>query len=140
MVTESKESTNAATLAAESRAETREERRARLREIASQVAKMSDEQRAALAARVSITTIEGRSLSMHNQCLLAYQIPSATIVGGFKQWIKAGRAVMKGQHGSVIWVPIGRKDKETGEIQERTGFVLGNVFDVSQTQEIGGAQ
>lgn len=100
---------------------------------------MSDEQRAALAARVSVVTIEGRQLSPHNQCLIALQVPAATIIGGFRQWIKAGRVVMKGQHGAVIWVPIGRKDKD-GELTEKTGFVLGSVFDVSQTQEIAQEQ
>jgi N-terminal domain of anti-restriction factor ArdC len=115
--------------------EDRQARRARLREVAGRVAKMTDEQRAALAARVSVMTIEGRALSMHNQCLIALQMPTSTIVGGFRQWIKAGRCVVKGQHGCVIWVPIGTKDKE-GEITERTGFVLGTVFDVSQTADL----
>jgi hypothetical protein len=46
---------------------------------------MSDEQRAAIAARMPITTIEGRALSMRNHVMCFMQNPTAiTVVGGFK--------------------------------------------------------
>ena len=115
------------------------ERRNKAREIARRVAKMSDDERAALAARSLVTTIEGRTLSLHNQCLMALQRPGATLVGGFRQWLKHGRAVRKGEHGAVIWVPIGNKRADANgdtETTERTGFILASVFDVSQTQEL----
>ena len=86
--------------------------------------------------RISHNHRKRRTLSVHNQCLIAMQYANATIVGGFKQWLKAKRCVMKGQHGAVIWIPMGRKNKETGELEEHTGFVLGSVFDVSQTAEV----
>lgn len=107
--------------------------------LAREVSKLLPEQRAELASKCMVTTIEGRALSVTNQCLIARQIPHATIVGGFRQWLKAGRCVMKGQHGACIWVPTNYKSAEQtnvdGEAVTRTGFILGTVFDVSQTQE-----
>src|SRR6266446_4874150 len=76
--------TNTETVKTVSASPDKEARRAQLREVAQRVAKMSEDERAALAARVSVTTIEGRGLSLHNQCLLALQIPAATIVGCFR--------------------------------------------------------
>lgn len=118
-----------------------DERKARFRQLAKQIADMSDAEREALAARViGISTIEGRSLSAHNVCLIATQNPSATLVGGFRQWIKAGRSVRKGEHGLMIWVPMVRKDAgagaQPGEVSTKpdsTRFICGTVFDVSQT-------
>src|SRR5882724_8209193 len=118
--------------------ETKKERRARMYNLAREVSKLTPEQRNELSSKCMVTTIEGRSLSVTNQCLIAMQIPSATIVGGFRQWLRAGRVVMKGQHGACIWVPCGYKQQATDgetDIVERTGFILGTVFDVSQTQE-----
>lgn len=131
------------TLTAE-QAAARDERRGRMRAIAKQISAMSEEQRQALAARCPVATIEGRTLSLHNQCMVATQLPSATVVGGFRQWITAGRAVRKGEHGLAIWVPIGKKTGENQPVDnhlstseaERPGFILGTVFDISQTQEI----
>lgn len=118
--------------------ETKKERRTRIYNLAREVSKLTPEQRIELSSKCMVTTIEGRSLSLTNQCLIARQIPSATIVGGFRQWLRAGRCVMKGQHGACIWVPCGNKEKASdgeGVIVERTGFILGTVFDVSQTAE-----
>jgi hypothetical protein len=117
----------------------REARRAKMRELASQVSKMTDAQRQQLAARFSGVTIEGRSLSFHNQCMLAMQLPSATIVGGFRQWIKAGRCVKKGQRGSYIWIPLGPKDDNGNiDMSDEKRFMLAPVFDISQTAELNG--
>ena len=117
------------------------ERRKRFMALAKQVAGMTDEQRAALAARVvGIATVEGHALSIHNVHLIALQRPSATIVGGFRQWIQAGRAVRKGEHGIQIWVPTSKaRDAESGRIPDAADdvhFIVGTVFDVSQTDEI----
>ena len=113
------------------------ERRKAFRELAGRIGRMSPDERAALAARMpAIATIEGRALSPFNQCLLASQCPSATVVGGFRQWIKAGRAVRKGEHGFAIWVPTGQRKADDAEDSDKLGFILGTVFDVSQTQEI----
>jgi len=129
----------------------RDERRAKFRNICKQVAQMGETERLTLAAKMpGILTCEGHELSFHNVCLLALQCPSATIIGGFRQWIKQGRAVMKGQHGSTIWAPIngrpypgtntGRPDQftkyEYPDEPDETRFIMASVFDISQTQEI----
>ncbi len=122
------------------------ERRAQMRAIAKRISLMPLPERVALAQRIPVTTIEGRALSMFNCCMVAMQNPTATIVGGFRQWIKAGRAVKKGEHGAAIWFPLG--DKKNDAATERCGiqvevteaneirFGLATIFDVSQTQEI----
>jgi len=121
-------------------------RREKFRALVKQVAAMSDEERAHLTCRVgAVLTCEGRALSLHNTCLLLMQCPSVSMVGGFRQWIKAGRVVRKGEHGQMIWLPLGagkEADAETGEPGKEAGdlhFIIGTVFDVSQTQEIGQA-
>lgn len=130
----------------------RDARREKMRGLVKQVSEMSPEQREQVAARFPVVTIEGRPLSVHNQCLIALQAAfsgpqSPTIVGGFRQWIKNGRAVRKGEHGFSIWVPIGApKQDGTNELaavepgQEgetaKPRFMLATVFDVTQTNEI----
>src|SRR5712691_8342222 len=87
------------------------ERRARFTELANRVADMTDDERAALVAHVgAIVTCEGRALSVHNSCLVLTQLPTASMVGGFRQWKAHGRSVKKGEHGLMIWVPTSRKD------------------------------
>jgi len=119
-----------------------EERRNRFRALARQVAGMSPEARAELAARVNPVTVEGRPLSLHNACLLAAQLASVTLVGGFRQWRRAGRHVRKGEHGLALWVPRGTpksepNDPEADSEAERPRFLIGTVFDVSQTEADG---
>jgi hypothetical protein len=112
-----------------------EERRQRMQAIAGKIAAMPEDARAALAAQCPIVTIEGRALSIHNACMVAVQCPNATIVGGFQQWRKAGRFVRKGEHGLAIWIPklkTGDDAPADAESAERW-FILGTVFDVSQT-------
>lgn len=129
----------------------RDERRAKFRSLCTQISKMGEAERLLLASKMpGVVTCEGHALSLHNCCLLALQCPSATIVGGFKQWQKQGRAVTKGEHGFMIWVPIGgRKLGEqsatvpaavesgasSGEPDE-TRFIMATIFDVAQTHEI----
>ena len=120
------------------------ERRARFTELANRVAELSEDERAALVAKVgAIVTCEGHALSVHNSCLVLTQLPTASMVGGFRQWKAHGRSVKKGEHGLMIWVPTGRKDDaqaEAGASEEaegeakRAGFVMGTVFDISQTE------
>lgn len=133
-----------------------DERRARFSALAKRIGAMSDDQRAELAARVAtVTTIEGRQLSIHNACLVAVQCPSATLVGGFNQWRIAGRVVRKGEHGLMIWAPryhaqqgartperdiaAVRMSHEPGSAAPEAGhpaFIMVTVFDVSQTDPI----
>ena len=113
------------------------EKREKIRGIAKQIAAMTDDQRRELV-RDWPTTIEGHAVSLKNACLLAYQ-GTATVIGGFRQWKKAGRFVKKGESSKVIWAPIGprKTDEDKGEIAEdgeRPNFVLVSVFDISQTE------
>jgi hypothetical protein len=125
------------------------ERRKRFTELANDIARMTDDERAALVARVgAIVTCEGRALSVHNSCLVLTQLPTASMVGGFRPWKEHGRSVKKGEHGLMIWVPTSRKGEtepaatEAPPVSEgqpegegkRAGFVMGTVFDVTQTE------
>ena len=122
----------------------RDAKRAAFRALSRKIAAMTPEARASLAARrPGIATVEGHELSAFNACLVIMQSNgTATLVGGFRQWIAHGRAVCKGQHGFSIWVPCGAKKSDAPAESEgegdagRTGFICGTVFDVSQTQEI----
>ena len=124
-------------------------RRERFKAMVRQVAAMSEEERAALVNRAgAVLTCQGRALSPVNTCLLMQQMPNASLVGGFRQWLKAGRAVMKGCHGAMIWVPAGNAkcrmqnaelpEEEDAQDEKKTGvrFLIGTVFDISQTQEL----
>ena len=122
-------------------------RRAKARELARIVRAMPEAQRAELAARMSPTTIEGHTLSVHNACMVSMQYPNVSIVGGLQQWRRHGRKVRKGEHGLSIWVPLGKKHDNDGDAGQfgtdedgepsRPRFIIGYVFDVSQTDEIG---
>lgn len=117
------------------------ERREKFRALVRQVAAMPDADRAAMIDRIgAVVTCEGRALSLTNTMLLSYAVSRGfnggrvSMVGGFQQWIRQGRAVAKGQHGINIWIPIaGKKDSDE---EDETHFIMGTVFDVSQTQEI----
>lgn len=118
----------------------RDARRARFQELSRKIAAMSDTERAKWQAEAGIVvTIEGHALSPRNTILCYFQRQGVTMVGGFRQWIKAGRAVMKGEHGISILVPVGVKHADGGEAEAESGevhFIAGTVFDVTQTQEI----
>jgi hypothetical protein len=118
------------------------ERREKFRALWKQVAAMPELDRIRLSAKFGIRTCDGHEMSVNNQCLCAMQCPAVSIVGGFRQWIKHGRAVCKGQHGMMIWVPVGTGTKvvdgqveATGEPDEKR-FIIGTVFDIGQTQEM----
>jgi hypothetical protein len=122
------------------------ERREQFKALAAQVAEMSEDERGALVMKVgAIVTCEGRALSPFNSCLLLTQLPTASMVGGFRQWKDKGRSVRKGEHGLAIWIPTGKGEKgeenappPEGEgiddAPKRAGFIMGTVFDVSQTE------
>lgn len=120
------------------------EKRLRFRGIAKSIADMTDEQRATLASKmVAVVTIEGHSLSVHNTLLVSMQRDAVTVVGGFQQWRKAGRTVKRGETGLNLWIPKSHGKAEDAPEQAdadgetRQGFVIGTVFDVSQTEELG---
>lgn len=117
------------------------ERREQFRKLAKQVSEMTDEQKAHLTARIgAIPTCHGRTLSLHNTCLLLKQCPNVSLVGGFRQWLKLKRVVRKGEHGHCIWIPLGAP-KSADQSNEPVNvddarFGVGTVFDVSQTSEL----
>lgn len=117
------------------------EKRARFKEFCQRVAAMSEDDRALLAARMPVVNPEGHPLSPYNTCLLISQTDTApTIVGGFQQWRKIGRQVRKGEHGLMIWCPSGKRkpaddSKPADDENDRPGFIMGYVFDISQTDE-----
>lgn len=111
-------------------------RKERIKDLLSQLANMSEEQRAEFSAAVPVVNPEGRVYSPRNQQLLLLQFDNPTVCGGYKQWKQHGRQVKKGSQGALIWFPVGPKDKESGEIEEAERFYTGVVFDISQTEEI----
>ena len=116
-------------------------RRAQFSTLAKQIAAMPEAQRLEMASRMaSVVTVEGRPLSIHNACMIACQNPATTLIGGFQQWIKAGRVVRKGEHGLMIWAPAKRAEdpnRQPGEMSSKDSdslrFIPVTVFDVSQT-------
>lgn len=123
------------------------ERRDRFRSIVKRIAAMPEADREALSKKVLAANVDGHVLSPHNQCLLAVQCPHVTIVGGFRQWREQGRTVRRGEHGHMIWVPITYgepsddtpqpSDMDGQEKKSGVGFIVGTVFDISQTEELG---
>jgi hypothetical protein len=125
----------------------RDARRSKFRAMVKQIGNMSEPERLAILPKVGcILTADGGCISgMTNTMLLLMQCPGVSMVGGFRQWLKHGRAVCKGQHGLMIWVPIGNGKPDSimadsppaeGAGDGETRFIIGTVFDISQTQEI----
>ena len=127
----------------------RQEKKEKIIRIRKTLSEMTEEQRQAIADKFGIVTVEGHLLTAHNQCFLVAQSElNFTVVGGYKQWQKAGRSVRKGEHGFYIFVPS--KTKEESENAARESVPLGEVssddetpffftavvFDISQTELI----
>lgn len=117
----------------------RDARRAKFAALVKQVGAMDPAARAVMFAKVpAVLTVEGKALSPLNGYLCALQSAgnSLSIVGGFRQWLRAGRCVRKGSHGLTIWVPLGAKRNAEGEEGDGVRFGTGTVFDISQTVEL----
>ncbi len=115
----------------------RDAKRARFQATVKKVADMPEAERAQLATQCgAVLTVEGRALSVTNTILCFLQRPGVSVVGGFRQWIRAGRCVRKGEHGLTIWIPLGVKANEAGETGDGARFGTASVFDVSQTCEL----
>jgi hypothetical protein len=114
------------------------EKKEKISYLRAELGKLSPTQQQELAAKIGIVTIDGHVLSVFNQCFLYFQSRNneqpPTIVGGFRQWLKVGRSVKKGEHGMIIWVPSSKKG-EDGVIEDVL-FFTATVFDISQTKEI----
>jgi hypothetical protein len=114
-----------------------------MRELAKTIGRMTEEEQRKLSNECFITTCEGHPLSLFNNAFLSSQSNGTplTIVGGYKQWERQGRRVIKGNHTvGYIYVPVKVKVKDNEETEERERkqlkFRLVPVFDVSQTEEI----
>ena len=118
----------------------RAERRANFAALVKRVGAMGELERAKiLPALGGVGTCEGRVLSPRNSILCLMQRPDVSLVGGFRQWLKAGRAVRKGEHGMTICVRFGgTSETDSGETVESVYYGTGTVFDIGQTQEIAG--
>jgi antirestriction protein ArdC len=122
-----------------------QERREKFRALVKQIAAMTDEEREAIVQRFgAVPTCEGRALSHVNTLLLISQCPKVSMVGGFRQWVRQGRHVRKGEKGHYIWIPKHKDEDGKGETVEtaadeadKPNFVMGVVFDISQTDEKG---
>ncbi len=124
---------------------TEEEKQAwksKMKGISKKIADMTQEQQTALMDDMGcVVTIEGHSLSTRNTLMLYFQADAqekpCTVVGGFKQWKRSGRVVMKGERSiGSIWVPIGERDSEGDLTEAPEKFILAPVFDVAQTEEL----
>lgn len=124
---------------AETRAERREADRRRMGEALSTL-RSSEGWRRWLAVRASF-----RTYSLHNQILIAHQLPDATRVAGFRRWLQLGYAVRKGERGIRIWAPCPpskkrieewRRNGSRPEEEPRTRFRMVAVFDRSQVDPL----
>ena len=117
--------------------------RLKMQEHARRIRELPEDARAQLASKMLVTTIDGHTLSVWNNCYLQYQTPTPlTIVGGFQQWRRNGRHVRKGQTAAgYILVPMGKgkqepmQEPQEGEKQSGMNFKHVPVWDVSQTDE-----
>ena len=109
-------------------------RRATLAAAVKRIAAMPEAERVAAFGNRPLVTIEGHSLSVKNSCLALVQCPTATILGGFVQWSKAGRRVARGSKAIGIFLPCNAKaSEETGE-PGGTFFRVVSMFDIGQTE------
>ena len=120
----------------------RDARRAQFKALWKQVANTPELERIEMSMKYGFRKLDGGEFSPCNSMLLALQCPTGSVFGGFRAWLKAGRSVRKGEHGSMVWVPIGRKatDATTGDTTtesdgDKPGFIPGTVFDIGQTDE-----
>ena len=111
------------------------ERKQRIKELRTRLANLTPQEREKLSLRGLIATVEGRTLSLHNTLLVYLQSNGTlpTIIGGYRQWKQAGKQVRRGEHGYMIWFPVGEKT-EDGDIIAAETFYTGTVFDISQVE------
>jgi hypothetical protein len=113
----------------------------RFKQIAEKVSQMTAEQRQAIVDKYqAIVTCEGRPLSPFNTCLLISQAEGLSMVGGLRQWNRAGRVVNKGSQALMIWAPLKQKDEPdltaAPDDDDRQRFIPVYVFDITQTSKM----
>ena len=116
--------------------------RANMSKLAAKIKIMTDiEKREYIRQNPCIETCLGHTLSCYNTIFLLYQIGKkpVSMVGGFRQWQKVGRKVIKGQHAiGHIYVPINvpkLDDDRDIEQPDKVHFKLVPMFDVAQTEK-----
>jgi hypothetical protein len=79
--------------------------------------------------------------SFANSLLIMVQNPEATKVNSYERWKSLNRQVKRGETGIKIFYPkkrwITEEDPDTGKERRReilTGYGIGNVFDIAQTE------
>ncbi|HYQ78787.1 MAG TPA: ArdC family protein [Solirubrobacterales bacterium] len=86
-----------------------------------------------------------RTYSLTNQLLIAWQMPEATKVAGFRKWLDLGYAVRKGEKAIYIWAPCPpskkklkkwREDGADPDERPRMFFRMVAVFDRSQVDPL----
>jgi antirestriction protein ArdC len=105
--------------------------------VAAKLRAMSVEEMQALAERLPVVvTIDGHALSLRNTLMLHMQSAvTPSVVGGFRQWLAAGRCVRKGEKALYILHPCARK-AQGDEDQADVYFREAAVFDATQTDPL----
>jgi len=115
-------------------------------QLSASIKAMPEEQRIIYAFENPVRTCEGHALSPYNTCAIIMQAQlagiSVTQVAGFRQWLKIGRQVTKGQHAcGCILVPMGKgKPAPDADADGKKGgmkFRWVPMFDVTQTEVAG---
>lgn len=117
-------------------------------EKTSKAMQMLEEGIAAITDSESFKNYLSLSRQIHNysarNLLLVYlQNPNASMIAGYKRWKSLGRQVVKGSKSIKILAPVTRKetDEDTGEeVRRVVGFRDANVFDISSTVAMDGAE
>ena len=113
----------------------------KMAEVRKKLANLTDAEKDALKAKAVIVSVEGHALSPINTMMVYIQAHAnglePMVVGGYRQWQKAGRQIRKGQHGFSIAIPVGVKTEKDGYINDdNLHFWTATVFDVSQTEPL----
>jgi len=89
-------------------------------------------------AKLKYISIDGHEYSPRNKFFLALQNVELGRLAGFRQWMKHGCKVKKGERGSDIMIPLIREDKDKkGKVLDTETFFKWIVlFHESQTEKI----
>jgi N-terminal domain of anti-restriction factor ArdC len=118
-----------------------------IKKLTKKLAAASREEREEFATKYPVLNVEGRILSGCNGMVLTTLAvmegaDAPTIVGGYQQWLKAGRSVRKGCKALYMRLPVTYRKKDKAEpapTESETkpmGFKWVAVFDISQTEEV----
>ena len=112
----------------------------KITEVRTKLANLTESEKQLLQAKALLTTVEGHILSVYNTIWVYLQAEfsniTPSVVAGYRQWKNANRQVRKGEHGFIIFFPVGAKDNEGFLEGEPEAFYTATVFDISQTEEV----